>query len=154
MENKSSKVFSLESLPFIAFVVILLKVLQTAFIHFFSEITVHTDKIIFGSDILADNMLWLPFLIFLAYFYLYRKGDIDNKELKNSLVACLFAIIPTIIIAVVIIRQNDVTNVTSNVYYCLDLLAWILVYIFLLTYWAQGFRLKKHHHHHHHHHHS
>ena len=122
MENKSSRVFSLESLPFITFIIVLLKVLQTAYIHFFTEINVHTDDIIFGSSILADNMLWLPFLIFLAFFYLYRNGDIDTTELKNSLVACLFAIIPKIVITIIIFKQNDVSNVTSNVYYCLELL--------------------------------
>lgn len=149
--------FNKDSLPIFVFFLILIKVCYVAFMTFFVDVSNTNEDLIFYSRFIADNFAWMPMMIFFVYFYLYRVGKVSNIGLKNATLSALLAIIPKFVIIGILIYTYLSANFFILIYYILELFTWLLLGMYLISYWNEKFRIsdkeKRHRSHSHHYHH-
>lgn len=149
--------FNKDSLPIFVFFLILIKVCYVAFMTFFVDVSNTNEDLIFYSRFIADNFAWMPMMIFFVYFYLYRVGKVSNIGLKNATLSALLAIIPKFVIIGILIYTYLSANFFILIYYILELLTWLFLGMYLISYWNEKFRIsdkeKRHRSHSHHYHH-
>lgn len=143
--------FDKDSLPIFVFILIFLKEFYIAFETFFMDVSNSSVDNLYYSRFMADNFAWMPMMVFFVYFYLYRVGKVTNIGLKRAVFTAELAIIPKFIVLCVHIYTYTSYNFWILLYYIMELVTWVLVFMYLISFWNQHFKLKEGHHHHHHH---
>ncbi len=160
--------FDKDSFPILVFIIITLKECYVAFETFFMDVSNSSVDNLYYSRFITDNFAWMPMMVFFVYFYLYRVGKVSNIGLKNSVLGALLAIVPKFVVLGMHIYTYTTYNFWILLYYIMEFTTWFLIYLYLISFWNEHFRLKSdghhshshssrsrsgHHHHHHHHHH-
>jgi len=157
--------FDKDSFPIFVFIIITIKECYVAFMTFFMDVANSSIDNLYYSRFIVDNFAWMPMMVFFVYFYLYRVGKVSNIGLKNSVLGALMAILPKFIVLGVHVYTYTSYNFWILLYYIMEFVTWFLIYLYLISFWNQHFRIKNsghhrshrshssgHHHHHHHHH--
>lgn len=160
--------FDKDSLPLFVFILIFIKEFYVAFMTFFMDVSNSSLDNLYYSRFIVDNFAWMPMMVFFVYFYLYRVGKVSNIGLKNAVLGALLAIVPKFLVLGIHIYTYTEYNFWILLYYIMEFITWFLIYLYLISFWNQHFRIKEgehhrhhshhshshSHHHHHHHHHS
>lgn len=163
--------FEKDHLPLFVFALVLIKEAYIAFHTFFMDVSNSSEDNLFYSRYMSDNFAWMPLMVFFVYFYLYRVGKISNIGLKYSVYAAMLAILPKLLVVFLHVITYTEYNFWILLYYVMETLTWLLLFIFLISFKKSHFKINDEHHHshrhgshhsshhhhhtsHHHHHHS
>lgn len=153
MGKKANFSLSLKAIPDLVLMLVFLKMFHILYIAFVGGVPLTDVQMVNVSIKYADGLLWLPIIMFLLYFYFYRKGKVANTDIRSAVIDAMIAIVPKMLCVALYMRYNSPSGV-ELISIVSDVVIWLMVLIFLISYWSNDFKMKNKHHHRHHHHHS
>lgn len=133
-----------DAIPVVVFLLLLVKLFHVGY-GLVSQEGVPMDVLLTNLCYLADNLAWMPMAVFFMYFYMYRVGRVSNVGLRNASLCALLSSLPKLGIIVLLVRTYMSQNMWMMVYYVFDIVAWIMLCLYVISYWRHDFKLKEKH---------
>lgn len=134
-----------DTLPVLALLFVVVKELHLGVQLLMQEVHT-TESLLRGMWQLTENLMWLPMLVFFIYFYMYRVGRASSEGMKNASLCVLLTAVAKFAMLIGAFKTGVTHHPSIMALLGLEFLSWMAICAYIIAYWRQGFRLKKHRH--------